>query len=92
MSKTYSLETDADISWVDGVDPEDWRNLPDIDGDDESLDNDESLPCPQYVEDILGFDPDDEHWDEEDNVENVDTKEALWYELIPNKETDNAGS
>lgn len=82
MSQSYELETDADISWPEGVNPEDWRNLPDVDGDDESLDNDESLPCPQYVEDILGFDPDDEDW-EDGTTEN---KQSEWYELIPGVE------
>lgn len=86
MSQSYELETDADISWPEGVNPEDWRNLPDVDGDDESLDNDESLPCPQYVEDILGFNPDDEDWDDvtENQTSNADS--PAWYELIPGVE------
>ena len=59
-------ESAVEPTWVEGVDPADWRNLPDEDGDDDALDRDESLPTPQYVIDVLGFDPDDEDWDEEE--------------------------
>lgn len=59
-------ESTVEPTWVEGVDPTDWRNLPDEDGDDDALDRDESLPTPQYVIDVLGFDPDDEDWDEEE--------------------------
>jgi hypothetical protein len=48
----YDLE--SDVEW-DGVDPTDWRNLPDEDADDDDVDE----PTPPYVEDVLGFDPDE---------------------------------
>lgn len=43
------------VNWGN-TDPTDWRNLPDPEGDNE---NDEDLPCPQFVIDTLGFDPDE---------------------------------
>ena len=90
MSQSYELETDSDISWPEGVDPENWRNLPDVDGDDESLDNDEPLPCPQYVKDILGFDPDDEDWGDVTENQTSNADNPTWYELIPSKDTNDA--
>lgn len=45
----------ADVEWPEAVDPEDWRRMPDPDGDSEE--DDEDTPTPQYVIDILGFDP-----------------------------------
>jgi hypothetical protein len=47
-------DTRADVEW-DGVDPADWRDLPD-DGDE---DDDEDLPAEQWLIDVLGFDPDE---------------------------------
>lgn len=51
--------------WEKGVDPNDWRNQPDPDGEqDDLLDmDDEDLPAPNYVVELLGFDPDEEDWD-----------------------------
>lgn len=67
-------------TWSEGVDPSDWRNLPDEDGDDDALDRDESLPTPQYVIDVLGFDPDEEDWD---TTENEQTQLSTpWWELL----------
>lgn len=45
------------VSWPDHVPVTDWRKQPDPDPDDEG--NDEDIPTPQYVIDILGFDPDE---------------------------------
>ena len=53
MIPVYDL--DSDVEW-DGVDPADWRNLPDEDGDE---DDDVEEPTPEYVEEVLGFDPDE---------------------------------
>lgn len=56
-------DTDADIEFADGVDPADWRNLPEPEQSDD--DDDEDLPITQDVLDILGFDPDEELTDEQ---------------------------
>ncbi len=47
---------DADVEWEDGVDPESWRDAPEGDNND----NDEDNPIEGDVEEILGFDPDEE--------------------------------
>lgn len=67
MSKEYELETGSVVSWIDGVDPEDWRDeADDEDQYEDALDlDDEDVPTPQYIIDILGFNPDDEKYDEE---------------------------
>jgi hypothetical protein len=68
MSQEYELDTgNAVVSWVDGVDPEDWRNQPDPDGEDndDALDMDDpDIPAEQWLIDILGFDPDEEEYEE----------------------------
>ncbi len=57
MSKLYN--TPADAEWKQ--DPSNWRNLPDSD----PTDDDQDIPTPKYVKDVLGFDPDEEDWNEE---------------------------
>lgn len=57
MKPVHGLPVDAE--W-DGVDSKDWRDLPDADGE---LENDEDAPAPEYVVEVLGFDPDDEDWE-----------------------------
>lgn len=55
MARLY--DTNADAQWES--DPANWRNLPDSD----LTDDDEDVPTPRYVKDVLGFDPDDEDWE-----------------------------
>jgi len=50
-------DTDADAKW--DVNPADWRNLPDSD----LTDDDQDVPTPKHVKDVLGFDPDEEDWE-----------------------------
>ena len=47
----------AEASWEGGIDPRDWRNLPEPEGDE--YDDDEDMPAPQWLIDVLGFDPDE---------------------------------
>lgn len=53
MNPVYDLE--ADVEW-EGVDPSEWRALPDP--DDPELDDDQEEGN-QYVNDVLGFDVDE---------------------------------
>ena len=61
MSQNHEVEgLPIDLSFGEGIDPTDWRNMPDPDGDDdEAVENDEYVPTPKYVIDTLGFDPDE---------------------------------
>lgn len=59
MEPIYDLP--ADVSWTDS-DPNDWRNE---EPEEDTSDDDEDEPTPDYVKSILGFDPDDEEWDDE---------------------------
>lgn len=47
---------DAHFGAVDSA-KRDWRKVPDIDA---LIDNDEASPAPQWVIDMLGFDPNEE--------------------------------
>jgi len=49
------INDEAIIDWG-GSDPTNWRNMPDPEEDNE---NDEDVPCPKFVKDVLGFDPDE---------------------------------
>jgi hypothetical protein len=54
---SYEPELDLVLSWEEGDDPANWRNLPDPDPE---LDEDpDDIPSPDYVVDTLGFDPDE---------------------------------
>lgn len=53
----------VDLAFPAGIDPADWRNLPDEDGEDE--DEDEDAPTPAYVVSVLGFDPNEFHADDQ---------------------------
>ncbi len=53
---TPLYDTNADAEW--GSDPNNWRDLPDSD----TTDDDQDVPTPQHVKDVLGFDPDEEDW------------------------------
>lgn len=57
---------DHDAAWA-GVDPADWRDLPEP--SDADLDDDEDEPIGDDVLDLLGFDPDEEDEDEGDEDE-----------------------
>ena len=46
----------VDLYWPETVDPENWRNQPDPDGEEE---NDEEVETPSYIISILGFNPDE---------------------------------
>jgi len=67
MREVAGLE--ADLSWGD-YDPAAWREHDDPDAEqdatDEELENDPDLPVAPDVLAILGFDPDQEEWDEEE--------------------------
>lgn len=54
MSRLYDLK--ADLQWPPEVE-DNWRDLPDPEGDE--YDDDEDRPAPQYVIDVLGVDPDE---------------------------------
>jgi hypothetical protein len=57
MAKVKEFELPGlTISWPEGIDPTDWRNI-DVDLDEDDADDDVEKPTPQYVVDILGFDP-----------------------------------
>lgn len=50
-----------DISFLD-ANPENWREMEDPDPDDD-FEDDEDHPTPQDILSVLGFDPDDEKWE-----------------------------
>lgn len=47
----------VDVEW-NGINPNDWRSLPEPDGD-QYEDDEDDLPTPKYVVSILGIDPDE---------------------------------
>ena len=55
---------DTEVAW-DGIDLDSWRNRPDPEYSE--LENDEDHPTPKDVVSVLGFDPDEEGWDDEDD-------------------------
>lgn len=61
MDQEYDVEgLPIGLSFAGDIDPTDWRNMPDPDGEDEeAVENDEDIPTPKYVMDTLGFDPDE---------------------------------
>lgn len=50
--EVYDLE--ADVEFQD-TDPNNWRNMPVPDGDEN--DDDDDTPAPDYVKSVLGLDP-----------------------------------
>ena len=61
----------SNLSFPKSASPNNWRNLPDDKGNERDLENDPTdLPTPQYVIDMIGFDPDDE----EDLIGNEDVE------------------
>ncbi len=58
MAKS-KVHDDLIIDWGN-TDPANWRNLPDPEEEnEEDIENDVDVPTPQYVIDMLGFDPDE---------------------------------
>ena len=69
--KTYDAHG-MEVGFGEGIDPASWRDQPDPDlqhATEEQLDNDENTPTPDYVKELLGFDPDDDEDDDDLDIE-----------------------
>lgn len=61
MHTSTIQELDTDLTWPDGVDPENWREMAELEFE---PDNDEDTPIEAWVEELIGFNPDEEGWED----------------------------